>query len=116
MSFRVGTEIESNWEVLQEFVDNLVYKKTSYHLKDIEITVLHMSWEDFSYEQMAKASRYSAEYLNKDVGNKLWRKLTEILGEKVSKRNFKEALKRAWRQDQRQISPLMSTVTVFDHP
>jgi hypothetical protein len=49
---------------------------------------------------MADNFGYSAEYLNKDIGYRLWQKLTEALGtgEKVSKQNFKEALKRVWKE------------------
>lgn len=96
------TAAEFNWAAAREVADRLVFEHTGCHLKDIEIAVLQSSWEDISYEQMAKDYGYSAEYLNKDVGNKLWIKLAECLGEKVSKRNFKEALRRAWQQPQTQ--------------
>ncbi|MEL7241926.1 MAG: AAA-like domain-containing protein [Cyanobacteria bacterium J06573_2] len=92
-------ESEFNWEVALEFADKLVYESTGLHLKDIETTVLQASWEGATYPQMADNYGYSPEYLNKDVGNKLWSKLSKALGkgEKVSKHNFKEALKRAWK-------------------
>ncbi|BAZ40572.1 hypothetical protein NIES4101_65330 [Calothrix sp. NIES-4101] len=93
-------ESDFTWEVALEFADKLIFNHTGIHLKDIEITVLQASWEGVTYPQMADNYGYSAEYLNKDVGNKLWNKLTEALGkgEKVSKHNFKEALRRGWKQ------------------
>ncbi len=42
--------------------------------------VLQGSWEGKSYDEIAQTYGYSAEYLNKDVGNKLWHKLSEALG------------------------------------
>ncbi|MEC4817036.1 MAG: AAA-like domain-containing protein, partial [Scytonema sp. PMC 1069.18] len=68
-------------------------------MSDIETIVLQSAWEGKTYDEMSILYGYSAEYLNKDVGNKLWHKLTEVLGEKVSKKNFKEALKRAWEKE-----------------
>jgi hypothetical protein len=52
--------------------------------------VLQGSWEGKSYEEIAKVYGYSAEYLNKDVSNKLWHKLSEALGEKNSKKTSKK--------------------------
>jgi hypothetical protein len=94
------TESQFTWEIALEVADNLVYNQTKIHLKDIEITVLQASWEGFTYLEMADRYGYSAEYLNKDIGYKLWQKLTEALGtgEKLSKQNFKEALKRVWKE------------------
>ncbi|BAZ13423.1 hypothetical protein NIES4071_52620 [Calothrix sp. NIES-4071] len=110
------TESEFNWEIALEFADTLVYKNTGLHLKDIEIIVLQNSWEGITYPQMADDYGYSAEYLNKDVGNKLWSKLSETLGEKVTKHNFKEALKRAWKQHVYVINNISQAPQVYDAP
>ncbi len=48
---------------------------------------------------------YSTEYLNKDVGNKLWHKLSKAVTEKVTKKNFKAALRRVW---EKQDNPVAS--------
>jgi hypothetical protein len=61
--------------------------------------VLQGSWEGKSYDEIAQTYGYSAEYLNKDVGNKLWHKLSEALGERITQKNFKEALKRAYQAE-----------------
>ncbi len=111
------TESEFNWEVALEFADKLVYKNTAVYLKDIEITVLQASWEGATYPQMADDYGYSAEYLNKDVGNKLWHKLSKVLQEKVTKNNFKAALRRVWEKQsdlrsieypELQVSPIIT--------
>ncbi|MEA5572497.1 AAA-like domain-containing protein [Calothrix sp. UHCC 0171] len=106
------TESDFTWETALEFADKLIFDNTGIHLKDIEINVLQASWEGVTYPQMADNYGYSAEYLNKDVGNKLWNKLTEALGkgEKVSKHNFKEALRRSWKQHKCVINDISQTL------
>ncbi|MBW4620914.1 MAG: AAA-like domain-containing protein [Cyanosarcina radialis HA8281-LM2] len=105
------TESEFTWEVAIEVADKLVYNHSNIHLKDIEITVLQASWEGITYQQMADNYGYSAEYLNKDIGYRLWQKLTEALGtgEKVSKQNFKEALKRVWKEQKFTVNAIAPT-------
>lgn len=80
----------------QEVADIIIYKYTGQHLRDIELTVLQASYQGKTYDDMATTYGYSAEYLNKDVGNKLWHKLSQALSEKVTKKNFKAALTRVW--------------------
>ncbi|MEB3181648.1 MAG: AAA-like domain-containing protein [Nostocaceae cyanobacterium] len=96
----MNSALELPWSNLQEIADLIVFIKTEKHLTDIEMKVLQGSGEGKTYDEMAIIYGYSAEYLNKDVGNKLWHKLSEALGEKVTKKNFKAALKRAWQQKQ----------------
>ncbi|MEM9089463.1 MAG: AAA-like domain-containing protein [Cyanobacteria bacterium P01_F01_bin.53] len=85
-----------SWNDAQTAADKTVFAHTDKHLSDIEVTVLSASWEGKTYDQMAEQYGYSTEYLNKDIGNKLWRKLSQALGERVTKRNFREALRRAY--------------------
>jgi AAA-like domain len=112
------TESEFTWEEALEIADKLAFESTGSHLKDIETIVLEASWEGITYPQMAENSGYSAEYLNKDVGNKLWNKLTEALGkgEKVSKHNFKDALRRARKQHKCVINDISQTLQFSQTP
>lgn len=64
------------------------------HLSDVETEILKGSWQGQTYDQIAEASGYSDSYLRRDVGNKLWRALSQALDETVSKNNFREALRR----------------------
>lgn len=93
-------ESEFTWTTAKEATNLILLQATGKHLSDIEIKVLRGSWEGKTYDQIASYHGYSAEYLNKDIGNKLWSKLSEILGEKVTKKNFKGALGRAWEKQQ----------------
>ncbi|NEP01233.1 MAG: hypothetical protein F6K58_21760 [Symploca sp. SIO2E9] len=93
----VDSESELAWIQAKESANQIVFKNTGKHLSDIETKVLHGSWKGKTYDQIANRYGYSAEYLNKDIGNKLWNKLSEALGERVTKKNFKQALTRAWK-------------------
>lgn len=91
-------ESEFFWSAAKASADRVLSQTRGQHLNDREVKVLHGAWEGKTYDQMADLYGYSAEYLNKDVGNKLWRKLSEALGETVTKKNFREALQRSWEQ------------------
>ncbi|MCL1467022.1 AAA-like domain-containing protein [Argonema galeatum] len=75
-----------------EFVDNLIYTKTGKHLSDLERAVFIGSWQGQTYEEIYPIN---PEYVEKYVGYKLWQKLSNVLGEKVSKKKFRGALERA---------------------
>ncbi|MBD2385948.1 AAA-like domain-containing protein [Cylindrospermum sp. FACHB-282] len=98
------SESEFSWIKAKEFAVRVVFTNTGKYLSDIEMKVLQGSWEGKTYDELAKIYGYSAEYLNKDVGNKLWSKLSEALGQKVSKKNFKEALLRAGEEQRNTFS------------
>ena len=94
----MNLDIEFNWEKAKQTVDSLIVEKTGKHLSDIEILILHGAWENKTYEEIAEAGNYTSNYLSKDVGNKLWGNISLALKEKVSKKNFKVALQRKWRE------------------
>lgn len=83
-------------EVTLEFVDNLVFERTGKYLSTLQRAVFRASWSGHnqSYHEIAEAYGYSTNYLKQDVGPKLWKLLSEILGEKVSKSNFQAVLER----------------------
>ncbi len=64
----------------QRICHRIFAQNTGKYLSDIKMKLLQGSWEGKSYDEIAKTYGYSAEYLNKDVGNKLWHKLSEALG------------------------------------
>ena len=86
----MNSELDFSWSQTKESADRIFAQNTGKYLSDIEMKVLQGSWEGKSYEEIAKTYGYSAEYLNKDVGNKLWHKLSEALGEKSLKKISKK--------------------------
>jgi hypothetical protein len=85
-----------SWSEAKATATRIVAQSTGRHLSDIEVIVLQGAWQGKTYEELASLYGYSVEYLNKDVGNKLWRKLSEAIAERVTKKNFREALQRVW--------------------
>lgn len=80
--------------------DQALFNGLGRHLSDVETEILRGAWQGLTYEQIAEVSGYSDSYLRRDVGNKLWRSLSQALGELVSKTNFREALQRYLDQTQ----------------
>lgn len=83
------------------FTDALVFAKVGMHLSDLQQAMLRASWswQRQSYDQIAEAYGYSATYLKHDVGPKLWKLLSEVLGEKVTKTSFRAAIERRFQAE-----------------
>jgi len=64
-------------------------------LNDIQELVFHQSWSGQTYSEMAESSGYNANYI-KDVGYKLWKLLSEVFKEEITKSNFRSALRRRY--------------------
>ncbi len=79
-------------------IDAAVYESMQRHLRDTEVLVFRGSWQGQGYEEIAEAHHYTAQYLRQDVGPKLWKLLSQVMGEKVSKTSFRAALERYGRK------------------
>jgi hypothetical protein len=77
-----------------KIANNLIYAKTQRNLTDVETAIIRGAWHKQDYGQIAEENNYTLSYISQDVAPKLWKLLSEVLGEKVKKNNFKEALKR----------------------
>lgn len=84
-----------NFEEGLQILDGAVFSQSHRHLKDVEIIILKGSWQGLNYEEIATKEGYAAKYLRQDVGFKLWRLLSEVLGEEVNKTNFRAAVERS---------------------
>jgi WD40 repeat protein len=62
-------------------------------LSNLQERVVQECWEGKTYTQIAETTGYDDDYI-RDVGFQLWRRLSQTLGEKVSKSNFKTILRR----------------------
>lgn len=83
-----------------EFVDRLVYAKTEKYLNDLERQVFLGSWQGRTYEEIYPVK---SEYIEKSVAYRLWQKISDALGEKITKKWLKGAVERAIKQ-QNQIA------------
>jgi AAA-like domain/TIR domain len=79
-----------------EFIDRLMFDRTGKHLSDLEREIVMGTWDGKKYEEIYPLN---PQYLEKDVGYKLWKKLSLVLGEKVTKKKIKGALERACQQN-----------------
>lgn len=64
---------------------------TGKELTDLQSDLLKASWENQTYDEFAKAHSYCCDYV-KDEGSKLWNLLSQALGKKVTKKNFRQVL------------------------
>ncbi|MBD2092605.1 AAA-like domain-containing protein [Microcoleus sp. FACHB-1515] len=76
------------------FADRLILERTGKPLSDLERKIFVGSWEGQSYRTIYPANPH---YVEKQVGYKLWQKLSTALGEKVKKKQFRGALERQLR-------------------
>jgi len=90
-----------NFEQALEVVNQSVFARFGRHLTDVETAILMGSLQSQTYEQIAFSSGYSISYITRDVGPKVWKLLSQVLGETVSKTNFQTALERHWRSHNR---------------
>jgi AAA-like domain len=99
------TTPELDWERARQVTDACLFTHSGKHLTDIEVAVLEGSWLGKSYEEIADTLFLSVSYINKDVGYRLWKKLSVALGEEVTKKSFRQALQR--HSQQQLATPLM---------
>jgi hypothetical protein len=62
-------------------------------LNDVQSLVFLKTWEGHSYQEIADRLLYEHDYI-KQVGSHLWRTISKIIGEKVSKQNLQAVLRR----------------------
>ncbi|HEY9623999.1 MAG TPA: NB-ARC domain-containing protein [Crinalium sp.] len=99
--------MEMDIEKAIAFTDTLVSAKAGVHLSDLQQAMLResWSWQRQSYDKIADTYGYSPTYLKHDVGPKLWKLLSEVLGEKVNKTNFRAAIERRFNAGSEQPVP-----------
>ncbi len=91
-----------DWEKAVHIANQAILLKVNRSLTDIEVIVLKGAWQRQEYDEIAAQHQYATSYISQDVAPKLWKLLSEALGEKVKKSNFKQALERYW---EKQIAP-----------
>lgn len=74
-------------------VDKLVFAGTGRHLTELELAIVQGAWESRTYGEIADIGLYSYAYI-KNAAYQLWRLLSEALGQKVTKTNFRVTLER----------------------
>ncbi len=94
-----------NIEEALAIVESLLKETT---LNDLQEVIFRECWEQKTYPEIAQNLGYDADYV-KLVGFQLWKMLSDILGVKVTKNNFRSALKRQAKQHNSIIkSPILN--------
>ena len=78
-----------------EFVEQCLYAKLDKRLNNLERKVFRGSWREQTYQDIHPQN---PEYVEKTVAYRLWQKLSQVLGEKVSKKQLKGIVERAWQK------------------
>jgi hypothetical protein len=100
-----------NLKEVLELADDLVFAKTGKHLNDLQETILRGTWEDEDYKEIAKeVSRSEARV--REVAMKLWQLLSDELGEKVHKSNFRSAMERLQSSNVLNFAPVNNSFNI----
>ncbi|MGK7923988.1 MAG: response regulator [Spirulina sp.] len=83
-----------NFKELLTFTEQLIHDNTSYHLSDLQRTILLVTFQKDrkNYDEIAEEYGYSVKYIKQRVAPELWQLLSEILDQKVTKSNVKTIL------------------------
>lgn len=83
----------SNLQSLIATVDELILSHTGEPLDDLQQEILEGVLHHQKYAEIAKNNHRSEKYVKESAG-KLWRTLSQILGQEVNKSNIKSSLQR----------------------
>lgn len=83
-----------NIEIVLKIVNDLIFGKTGRQLKEVEKLVVKGAWEAKTYSQIAENCKYSLGYIKQAAAPRLWKLLSEILAEDISKTNFRVVIER----------------------
>lgn len=86
-----------NLDEALKVADEAVFNNTGNYLTDIQKCILQECWDNKSYDEIAEKYHKTSQHF-KNEGNKLWKLLTDALGEKVSKSSFRAGLERYQRR------------------
>jgi len=81
-------------------VNNAVFNSQGKYLTDVQEKLLIGALNGLTYEEIAQAHGYSYGHISRNVGCKLWKILSEALGETVQKNNLVEPLRKALENSQ----------------
>ena len=79
-----------------ELADSLVFTVTGRHLSDLQCTILRQVWQGRKYLDIADRAGYTEGHI-KDVASQLWKLLSKVTGERITKATLKSTLERYYR-------------------
>jgi len=76
-----------------KIADRLIFTKTGKHLDDLQEAVLRGTVQNQKYSKVAEQFNCTEGHV-KDIASELWKVLSDVLGETVSKSNFRSTMER----------------------
>ncbi|TAE58677.1 MAG: ATP-binding protein [Nostocales cyanobacterium] len=93
-------------EILQ-FVDNLIFTETDQHLDDLQKRIIEELFKGKTYKQIADIYEYDEGYIG-DESRRLFKFLSENLGENINKSNFAWTIERVINSKISQFSKILN--------
>ncbi|MEM9003111.1 MAG: AAA-like domain-containing protein [Cyanobacteria bacterium P01_F01_bin.86] len=78
------------------------------YVNDAQELVFRQCWQGRTYQEIAEISGYTHDHI-RWVGSQLWQSLSEALGEKTTKSNFRTVLQRHQQRDLSESKPVASS-------
>lgn len=95
-----------NADEIVKSVNQIVYKKTGSYLTRNQLNFLKMSLADYTYYKIGLLKNKSETAIKKE-GTALWKLLTKVLGEKVTKPRLGEILEKIIQQESHTVSNIV---------
>jgi WD40 repeat protein len=101
-------------ELLLTQIDAITAPNRGRSLSEVEIALITGAWENASYQDIADRSGYSINYLQRDIGPRLWKFLSQTFAHKINKTNLRIVLPSllADRADQVELPPGASLAAI----
>ncbi|MEG4581026.1 NB-ARC domain-containing protein [Microcoleus sp. MON1_C5] len=80
------------FEQALEVATQAIARKIARTLTEVEVALLFGAWNNLTYDRIAERSGYSINYLQRDIGPKFWKLLSDALGRQVNKTNLRGIL------------------------
>jgi len=81
-----------NLNSLIEIIDHQLVRSQNHPLNSTEIMILHGIWQHRTYNQIAIGAGYSPGYFTNVVAPELYHRLSQLIGQRVTKRNCRTLL------------------------
>ncbi|MBD2043160.1 ATP-binding protein [Microcoleus sp. FACHB-672] len=104
-----------NPEEAFEFVNRLFVEKTQTSLSKLEQDIFVASYENLSYRKMVGKIAYDEQYI-RGTASKLFKKITDIFGININKKNLQPAIEQLWKQHSEKSQISQRTLTELTNP
>jgi hypothetical protein len=86
-------DLHMTFEEALEFIESALESKTSKTLSLLEKEILKAAWKNATYSALAESLYLSVGHI-KDSSSILWQRISDVMGEKVTKNNFRSLLEK----------------------